>query len=118
MRPFPSSWPILPAALCLSVLAGAALAQQDGGEASAVDWVALAMGFLGGLSLFLLGVSQLADGLKAVAGGRMQTLLHGATGGPLRGLAAGVVPTTVLDSSSVTLILLIGLVDAGLIASA
>lgn len=118
MFAIPSNCLIFPISLGLCLLAGVALAQQGGGDAPKIDWVALAMGFLGGLTLFLFGVSLLADGLKAVAGGRVQKLLHGATDGPLRGLATGVAATTVLDSSSVTIILLIGLVDSGMLGLA
>lgn len=118
MRPILSNRPVLPIALGLCLLAGAALAQQGGDEAKAVDWTKLAMGSLGGLALFLFGVSLLADGLKAVAGDRVERLLRGATDGPIRGLATGVAATTVLDSSSVTIILLIGLVDSGLLGFA
>ncbi|WP_052214822.1 Na/Pi cotransporter family protein [Belnapia sp. F-4-1] len=99
--------------LALCLLGGAAWA-QDGGSRPEVDWVELAMGFLGGLVLFLFGVSQLAEGLREAAGERVKSLLGRATNGPVRGLLTGVAATTLLDSSSVTIILLIGLVDAGL----
>lgn len=98
------------------LLAGAAWAQGSGRPE--VDWVELAMGFIGGLALFLFGVAQLAEGLRDAAGNRVKSLLGRATAGPVRGLLTGVAATTLLDSSSVTIILLIGLVDAGLLGFA
>ena len=103
-------------ALLLLLTAGTALAQD--GQGPKLDWVEMAMGCLGGLALFLLGVSELAEGLKVAAGDRVKRLLHHATAGPIRGLATGIAATTILDSSSVTIILLIGLVDSGLLGFA
>jgi phosphate:Na+ symporter len=97
--------------------APAALA-QNGAKAPEIDWPHLLTAVTGGLALFLFGVTELAGGLRAAAGERVETLLGHATDGPVRGLATGVAATTVLDSSSVTIILLIGLVDAGLVGFA
>ena len=94
---------------------GNAAAQLVGGG---VDWVALSMGVLGGLVLFLFGVALLSDGSKEVAGERMRSLLERAAAHRVRGLLAGAAATTVLDSSSVTIILLIALVDGGLLSFA
>ncbi|WP_338663718.1 Na/Pi symporter [Pararoseomonas sp. SCSIO 73927] len=110
--PYPDRRTLLLAlALCL---VGVPALAQGGGE-QGLDWLKLIMSSIGGLALFLLGVSEMASGLGCVAGGRVERWLHGATNGPIRGLATGVAATTVLDSSSVTIILLIGLVDSGLL---
>lgn len=111
----PTVW-AAPFALLFLLAAGGALAQD--GQGPKLDWVELAMGCLGGLALFLLGVSELAEGLKVAAGDRVKRLLNHATAGPVRGLATGIAATTILDSSSVTIILLIGLVDSGLLGFA
>jgi phosphate:Na+ symporter len=119
--PRSASRPLLPALLALALLlpASPGWAQPAGGQAAPpMDWFDLAMGCTAGLALFLLGVALLADGLRAAAGDRAKRLLGHATDGPLRGLLTGTAATTLLDSSSVTIILLIGLVDAGLVGFA
>ncbi|HYW52248.1 MAG TPA: Na/Pi symporter, partial [Gemmatimonadaceae bacterium] len=73
------------------------------------------LGMVAGLALFLYGVSRLATGMRAVAGERMQRLLARATTNRFAGVATGTVATAVLDSSSVTIIMVIALVDAGLL---
>jgi phosphate:Na+ symporter len=77
---------------------------------------ALVLDVLGGLVLFLFGVLQLATGVEALAGDRARTWLARWTAHPLTGVATGAVATTVLDSSSVTIILVIALVNAGLLS--
>ncbi len=113
LAPLPAA---VPAALLLG--AGAAWAQAPDGGGGGVGWVALSMGVLGGLVLFLFGVSLLSDSLKEVAGERTRSLLERAAAHRVRGLLAGAAATTVLDSSSVTIILLIALVDSGLLSFA
>ena len=83
-----------------------------------IDWLTVALGFIGGLALFLYGVDILARELKAAGGGRFQKLLRRSSDNRLKGLATGTVATVALDSSSVTIILLIAMVDAGLIGFA
>ncbi|MEM6338060.1 MAG: Na/Pi symporter [Bacteroidota bacterium] len=80
-----------------------------------VDWFTLVMGILAGLVLFLLGVDKLAHGFQILAGDRLKTWLGRFTTNRFRGLVSGTVVTAVLDSSSVTIIMLITLVHAGLI---
>lgn len=78
----------------------------------------IVLGVLAGLVLFLYGVTRLALGMRAVAGERMKRILARGTRTRLGGLACGIATTAILDSSSVTIIMVIALVDAGLIASA
>ncbi len=74
----------------------------------------LAMGLLGGLALFLFGMDQMTRGLRLVAGARMRSFLSRLTTNPLKGAFAGAVTTAVIQSSSVTTVLVIGFVAAGL----
>ena len=83
-----------------------------------VDWLKLAMGAIAGLALFLYGVSQLSESLKELAGDRMRGLLERTAGNRITGLLSGFAVTTVLDSSSVTIILLIAIVNAGALSFA
>lgn len=77
---------------------------------------ALLLDLVGGLVLFLFGVLQLATGVEALAGDRARTWLARWTSNRFAGIATGAVATTVLDSSSVTIILVIALVNGGLLS--
>ena len=74
----------------------------------------LLMGLFGGLALFLFGMDQLSDSLKLVAGGRMKTLLSRLTTNRLTAAFSGALVTAVIQSSSVTTVLLVGFISAGL----
>ena len=76
------------------------------------------MGALGGLGLFLYGVEILAESLKQAQGGRFQKLLERSSSNCFLSLGAGTAATIALDSSSVVIVLLITLVDAGLVSFA
>ena len=69
---------------------------------------------LGGLALFLYGMEKMTDGLKAAAGQQMNTLLARLTGNRFLGALTGAVVTAVIQSSSVTTVLVVGFVSAGL----
>ncbi len=69
---------------------------------------------VGGLGLFLYGMGQMSDGLKKAAGQKMRQLLESMTGTPLLGFTTGTVVTALVQSSSATTVMIIGLVNAGL----
>lgn len=69
---------------------------------------------VGGLALFLYGLECMTDGLKAIAGARLQSLLGTLTASRLRGVLAGAGITALLNSSTITTVLLVGFVSAGL----
>jgi len=101
------------AVAALLLAASAALAQEEGG-AGEIDWVTFAMGALGGLILFLYGVDLLAKALREGQDDRLKEWLRRGSINRLAALGSGTAATVVLDSSSVTIILLIAIVDAGL----
>jgi phosphate:Na+ symporter len=70
---------------------------------------------LGGVGLFLLGMTVMTGGLRALAGSGLRTLLGKAAGTPLRGAFWGGVVTLLVQSSSATTMTTIGLVSAGLL---
>ena len=73
------------------------------------------LGLLGaGLALFLFGLQLLTDGLKAIAGDRLPALLARMTSNRFKGLFAGAAITALLNSSTITTVLLVGFVSAGL----
>lgn len=75
----------------------------------------LSLELLGGIGLFLLGMSMLTDGLKMAAGDGLRTILQRWTRTPLRGFASGALLTGVVQSSSAVTVATIGFVNAGLL---
>src|SRR5215510_2476350 len=73
---------------------------------------------LGGVGLFLLGMSVMTSGLKAVAGPGLRTMLSKAAATPLSGAFWGAFVTLIVQSSSATTMTTIGLVSAGLLTFA
>jgi phosphate:Na+ symporter len=76
--------------------------------------LAMIVHLLGGLALFLYGMEKMTDGLKAAAGKQMSTLLARLTGNRILGAITGAIVTAVIQSSSVTTVLVVGFVSAGL----
>lgn len=70
---------------------------------------------IGGIGLFLLGMSLLTDGLKEVAGDSLRRRLLQATRTPLKAFLSGALVTMLVQSSSATTIAVIGFVSAGLL---
>ena len=79
-----------------------------------LDYGVIIMGLAGGLALFLFGMRNLTDSLKTVAGERMKQVLGKLTTNRFSGLLAGTLITAVIQSSSITTVLLVGFVSAGL----
>lgn len=69
--------------------------------------------FLGGLGIFLYGIKQMGDGLQAAAGDRLRDILNRMTSNPIKGVIAGILVTALIQSSSGTTAITIGLVSAG-----
>lgn len=70
---------------------------------------------LGGVGLFLLGMAVMTDGLKALAGSALRTVLGKAAATPLSGAFWGAIVTLLVQSSSAVTMTTIGLVNAGLL---
>jgi phosphate:Na+ symporter len=98
------------AALWLLALPGLADA-APGGEG--IDWFRLAMGLFGGLAMFLFGMEQMSEGLKAAAGNKLRDVLARLTKNRVLGALTGAFVTAVLNSSSVTTVLVVGFISAG-----
>ncbi len=81
-----------------------------------IDWVLLIVEFAGGLALFLYGMDRLTDSLRSVVGDRARDILARLTANRFAGLLTGTAVTAVVQSSSVTTVLLVGFVSAGLMA--
>ena len=91
-----------------------AFAASDGTKE--MDWGSMTMTLLGGLALFLYGMEKMAASLKAVAGDSMKWILGKLTTNRLMGLLTGAFVTAVIQSSSVTTVMLVGFVTAGLMS--
>lgn len=81
-----------------------------------LDVFPLLMGLVGGLAIFLYGMGLMADALKAVAGEQMKTILTRLTSNRIVGLLTGAFVTAVIQSSSVTTVLVVGFISAGLMS--
>ena len=75
-----------------------------------------AISILGGVGLFLLGMSIMTDGLKRLAGSSLRTVLGKAAATPISGAFWGAIVTLLVQSSSATTMTTIGLVSAGLLS--
>jgi phosphate:Na+ symporter len=89
-----------------------------GSEASSLDVATIVIGLAGGLALFLFGMEQMTDALKVVAGDRMRTILGKLTTNRISAALTGAFVTAVIQSSSVTTVLVVGFISAGLMSLA
>ena len=69
---------------------------------------------LGGVALFLFGMSLMGDGLKKVAGNKLELVLYRLSSTPLRGVLLGTGVTAVIQSSSATSVMVVGFVNSGM----
>lgn len=80
-----------------------------------IDFKAMIFAFMGGLALFLFGLKYMSSALQEVAGDRMRTILEQGTKSPLRGVLTGMAVTGLIQSSTATTVLTVGLVNARLL---
>ena len=69
---------------------------------------------LGGVTLFLYGMSLMGDGLKKVAGNKLELVLYRLSSTPLKGVLLGTGVTAVIQSSSATSVMVVGFVNSGM----
>jgi phosphate:Na+ symporter len=87
-------------------------------EPNSLDLIQMLGLLVGGLALFLFGLELMTGGLKAIAGSRLQDLLGKLTANRFRGVLAGAFVTALLNSSTITTVLMVGFVSAGLMTLA
>ena len=78
--------------------------------------VEIGVGLVGGLALFLYGMHTMSEGLKAAAGDGMKALLARLTANRFTAAVTGALVTAVIQSSSVTTVLVVGFISAGLMS--
>lgn len=79
-----------------------------------IDWMSTTFEVLGGLGIFLYGMSLMSESLKKLAGSKLKLFLEKTTNTPLKGILVGILITALIQSSSATSALVVGLVRAGL----
>lgn len=81
-----------------------------------IDWLSMGIGLFGGLALFLYGMERMTVGLKAAAGEQMKFILAKLSSNRVTGAITGAFVTAVIQSSSVTTVMVVGFVSAGLMS--
>jgi phosphate:Na+ symporter len=105
---------VLVLSAALASIASPAFAAADGD--AGIDWFTMGMQLFGGLAIFLFGMEQMAESLRKVAGNRMKDILGKLTTNRFMGVLTGAFVTSVIQSSSITTVMLVGFVTAGLMS--
>jgi len=79
-----------------------------------IDWKITIFEIIGGLGIFLYGINLMSDSLKKLAGSKLKLFLEKTTNTPFKGILVGILLTAIIQSSSATTALVVGLVRAGL----
>ena len=95
-----------------------ALAGEGQAAADSPDWLQLTLGLSGGLALFLGGLQLLSEGMKMAAGEAMTTVLAKLTTNRFMGAVTGAFVTGILNSSTVTTLLVVGFISGGMMTLA
>ena len=72
------------------------------------------LSIIGGMAMFLFGMSVMGDSLKKVAGSRMEMILYKLSGNAFKGILLGTGVTAVIQSSSATSVMVVGFVNSGI----
>ncbi|MCM3743361.1 Na/Pi cotransporter family protein [Sporosarcina luteola] len=78
-----------------------------------VNWQEVIFQFIGGLGIFLFAIKYMGDGLQKAAGDRLRSILDRFTTNPFMGVLVGIIVTVLIQSSSGTTVITVGLVSAG-----
>ncbi|VWL85631.1 Na/Pi cotransporter family protein [Oceanivirga miroungae] len=81
-----------------------------------MNYSAILFPFLGGLGLFLFSIKYMGDGLQLAAGDKLRYILDKYTTNPFLGVLTGILVTALIQSSSGTTVITIGLVAAGFLS--
>ena len=78
-----------------------------------LNWQEMLFQFIGGLGIFLFSIKYMGDGLQKAAGDRLRDILDRFTTNPFMGVLVGIAVTVLIQSSSGTTVITVGLVSAG-----
>ena len=81
---------------------------------TAQDLIQIILSVIGGLGIFLLGMKNMSEGMQAVAGRRLRRLIHLVTNNRFVACGVGTGVTSLIQSSSVTTVMVVGMVSAGI----
>lgn len=90
--------------------------EREGRSMSTVDLISVVVNLLGGLALFLYGMSMLGNGLEKASGGRLEKTLEKMSNNILKSVLLGAVVTGAVQSSSATTVIVVGLVNAKILS--
>ncbi len=76
--------------------------------------ISIVISLLSGVALFLFGMSLMGEGLKKVAGNKLEDLLYKLTNTPIKGVILGALVTAIIQSSSATTVMVVGFVNSGM----
>ncbi len=107
-------------ALCLLLISFMVFASDNKVALSpnSPDWLQINLGLFGGLALFLAGLQLLSEGMKKAAGDAMTTVLAKLTTNRFMGAITGAFVTGILNSSTVTTLLVVGFISGGMMTLA
>jgi phosphate:Na+ symporter len=78
------------------------------------DFLQIALNVAGGLGIFLLGMKHMSEGLQAVSGDRLRKIIGVATNNRILGVLMGMLVTMLVQSSSVTTVMVVGFVNSAI----
>ncbi|WP_445214783.1 Na/Pi cotransporter family protein [Brasilonema sp. UFV-L1] len=107
--------PVIQFDIAQAAYASSGASGGKGAKPTKINFFAMAMGALAGLVLFIYGVTRLSEGLEEIGTERMKSFLSKCTTNRFAAVLTGAVATTVLESSSVTIIMVIAMVSAGVL---
>lgn len=81
-------------------------------EKNTMEIISMILSLLSGVAMFLYGMLLMGDGLKLVAGSKLEKFLYKMTNTPLKGVALGAGVTCIIQSSSATTVMVIGFVNS------
>ena len=79
-----------------------------------INTLILILTLMSGIALFLYGMMVMGDGLKQMAGNKLELILYKLTNTPMKGLMLGAAVTAIIQSSSATTVMVVGFVNAGM----
>jgi phosphate:Na+ symporter len=79
-----------------------------------IDWKETIFAIVGGLGIFLYGINLMGESLRSISGNKLKLIIEKSTNTPLKGIFLGVIITGLIQSSSGTTAITVGLVRAGL----
>ena len=85
-----------------------------GGKMSSLEVFSLVAGLVGGLAMFLYGMNVMSGGLTKAAGGKLESVLAKVTEHPFIAYLFGVGVTALVQSSSASTVMVVGLVNSGI----